>query len=150
MSPIKFVAALGIATQLISSVPVAFAMTAKNDYITAPNDRCTQLSGREKSRCLTVTSRTSRLHLRQVKSKFDDKLTWRTQRVLVENLPATDVRKIGNIALKKQLNDARNFRSKREIRTSAITARNDCSSKTGTEKYLCVRKNWDSVSRPSN
>lgn len=140
MNMTKHIAYIGIATQLLTAAPSAFAYIYTSP-IDASRARCTEVAGRERDRCNFIHNRIERLRLRQSQNSYKRGQTLREQRSVAKNKPATNLRRIGNsdlIELRQRAHGGMNPR--RAINRADEAARSACEGLESTEKYTCIRR----------
>lgn len=132
---------------LATSVPTASALVY-TDPIRASRARCDQLAGREKDRCTFINNRIERLRLRQAQTEVTRTNTLRDRRQILNNVPRTNIRRIGNYDLQRlRQHDRDGGNARRMIKLRNEAARGACDHLEGTEKYTCIRTNSRQTSR---
>ncbi|PIR53665.1 hypothetical protein COU75_04880 [Candidatus Peregrinibacteria bacterium CG10_big_fil_rev_8_21_14_0_10_42_8] len=139
-----------IGVLFFAATPLSAAATAISTAAKINAERCQNLAGREKSRCMYVLEHSGRLRVSAPSKITNRNNTLRDQRVITRNTSTSNIRRIGNndlASLRRHNETGGNWR--RLINTRDEAARAACKYEVGTAKNTCVRTQLRAMNRTS-
>lgn len=143
----SFVSAAAVGALLLNAAP---AFAANSPTVQQAKDRCQQVAGLEKSRCLAILKRSQRLRLQNLDQHISGRgNTLREQRMITNNNSVDNVRTRSSQNLKRlRTNMNKGVAPRRTIRNNASDARNMCRDiKDDIKQAMCIRTNLSTVNR---